>query len=187
MKIHKVLTVIILSFTTFYVSASRADQEGYWSWLFSIERKKEVAPVTDKLYKDECSSCHVDYPPGFLPEQSWEKLLTAKALEDHFGENAELDEETRLHILNYARANSADKSRYKRSKKVMSSLKKGEAPLRIIDVPYIKEKHKDIPKNLITSKEVKSLSYCDKCHKKTAKGIYDDDAVYIPGHGYADF
>lgn len=183
----KTLAIIIVSILCFYATAGNAEQESYWSWLFSLERKKEVAPVRDQVYKDECSECHLDYPTGFLPEASWEKLLSARALEDHFGENAELDEETRVHILSYARANSADKSRYKRSRKVMASLSEGEAPLRITEVLYIKEKHEEIPEKLITSAKVKSLSYCDKCHRKTSDGNYDNDTVYIPGHGYPDY
>ncbi len=183
----KTLAIIAVSILGLYATSGHAEQESYWSWLISLDRKKEVAPVQDQVYKDECSECHLDYPTGFLPEASWEKLLSASALEDHFGENAELDEETRLYILSYARANSADKSRYKRSRKVMASLEEGAAPLRITEVLYIKEKHEEIPENLITSTEVKSLSYCDRCHQKTSDGNYDNDTVYIAGYGYPDY
>ena len=58
------------------------------------------------------------------------------------------------------------------------------APLRIIEVPYIKRKHNEIPEKLVKgNSKVKSLSYCDKCHQKADANSFDDDTVNIPGHG----
>lgn len=158
--------------------------DDFFAWLLSFDRKKEVDPVSDSTHKEECGSCHFPYQPGLLPERSWQKLLEAKALEDHFGENAELDEDTRTHILEFLVANSADKSLYKRSRKIMTSLRGDDAPMRITEVPYIKRKHHEIPAKLIKQNpKVKSLSYCDNCHKKADKAIFDDDTVNIPGYG----
>ena len=164
----------------------QAEQESYWSWLFSFERKKEIAPVTDKLYIEECGACHFPYQPGWLPEASWKKLLTAKALEHHFDENAELDEESRLAILKLLVENSAEKSRYKRSKKIMASLEEGETPFRISETLYIKNKHLEVIEKVIKeSDKLNSLSYCDKCHQKAKDADFDDDTVHIPG--FPDF
>lgn len=158
--------------------------EGFFASFFSLERKNEVAIVTDNDYIEECGSCHFAYQPGLLPEASWRKLMAADALEDHFGDNAELDEDVRNHIEDILINASADKSRYKRSKKIMASLRDDKAPIRIINVPYIKRKHHEIPDNLVKGNEqVKSLSYCNKCHTKAAAGNFDDDAVVIPGYG----
>ena len=162
---------------------SHAD-DGFFSSFFSLERKSEVAVVSDKYYVEECGSCHFPYQPGLLPEGSWRKLMDTKALEDHFGDNAELDESLRTHILDVLVKASADKSNYKRSKKIMASLRDDETPLRIIEIPYIKNKHHEIPVKLIKENpKVKSLSYCNKCHQKANEGNYDDDTVVIPGHG----
>ena len=98
------------------IPVSQADDNGFFSFF---SHKKEVVPMTDASYNKECGSCHFAYQPGFLPEGSWRKLMEAKALADHFGENAELDEQTRAHILQLLVTNSADKSSHKRSKKVM--------------------------------------------------------------------
>jgi hypothetical protein len=159
---------------------SQADDDGFFSFF---SRHKEIVPMTDASYNKECGSCHFPYQAGLLPEGSWRKLMEAKALADHFGENAELDEQTRSHILKVLVDNSADKSSYKRSKKVMGSLESGATPLRITEVPYIKEKHDEVPQKLIKQPKVKSLSYCDKCHMKADEGNYDDDTVVIPDHG----
>jgi cytochrome c553 len=170
------LTVVVWS-----GAAYAADDAASW-WL-SFERKKEVAPAADATYAKECGACHFAYQPGLLPERSWRKLLAADALADHFGDNAELDEPKRTAILDFLVANAADKSYYKRSKKIVLSLRADEAPLRITDVPYIRRKHHEIPENLIKAEQVKSLSMCDACHQRADQGNYDDDTVRIPGYG----
>lgn len=186
MNYPKIVLIVLISLVSF--SAAQAEEESYWSWMFSIERKKEIAPISDKVYEDECGSCHFAYQPGWLPEASWRKLMEPKALEDHFKENAELDDETRKRLLDILIANSADKSRYKRSKKIMVSLAEGGAPLRITETPYIKSKHQEVYDEVVSkSSKVKSLSYCDKCHQKAKDADFDDDSVYIPGFGYNDW
>ena len=78
-----------------------------------------------------------------MPSKSWAKLLDEKALNDHFGENASLDKDTLKTIYTYAMDNAADKSYYKRSRKIAHATEDGEAPLRITEVRYIKRKHHD--------------------------------------------
>lgn len=159
--------------------------ESFSDWLFSFKRMKEVAPVSDATYNKECGSCHFPYQPGLLPAASWQKLLDAKALEDHFGDNAELDDATRKHVLDFAVDHAADNSYYKRSRKIMSSLRNNEAPLRIMAVPYIEDLHESIPSKLVKNNpQVKSFSNCNKCHQRASAGIFDDDTVSIPSHGY---
>jgi len=185
MKKNFINLVLISLVTLSGGSVAYAEQESYWSWLFALQRQKEVAPITDKVYADECGSCHFAYQPGWLPEASWRKLMDPKALENHFKENAELDEQTRKNLLDILVANSADKSRFKRSKKIMASLGEGDAPLRITETPYIKSKHEEVYEEVVSKGgKVKSLSYCDKCHQKAKDADFDDDTVYIPGHGY---
>ncbi len=174
------ILLVISGISISSVSAS----ESFFDWLLTTESRNEIKPMQNELYNEECSDCHFPYQAGLLPAKSWQRLLDPKALEDHFGDNAELDEETRVAILNALIAESADKSRYKRSKKIVASLTEKSAPLRITEVPYIKRKHHDIPDRLITGNDkVKSLSFCDACHQQADKGIYDDDSVNIPGHG----
>jgi hypothetical protein len=180
--------IVFMLFLAFPVMAS-ADDDLYelWSWLKSFDSYKGVNVVQSEVYKEECGSCHFAYQPGLLPQRSWIKLLTATALEDHFGENAELDEETLAEIKSYALDNAADDAYFKRSKKMMASLADDEAPLRITEVRYFKRKHAEIPEKLIKgNSEVRSLSFCDSCHTAAAKGSFDDDDVYIPGYGRWD-
>ena len=99
-------------------SGSALAEENFWLWLVNFSRQKEVKPVDNKTYKDECGSCHFAYQPGLLPGKSWAKLLDEKALADHFGEDASLDKDTLKTIRDYAMANAAEKSYYKRSRKI---------------------------------------------------------------------
>ena len=180
----KLTTASIIIMLITIIPIASADEESFSSWLFSVDRKKEIAPAEDTTYLEECGACHFAYQPGLLPKASWKKIMQANALEDHFNENAELDEETRKYIEQYLVANSADKSRYKRSRKIMASLKDGQAPMRITEVPYIIDKHHEIPKKLITGNDkVKALSFCDKCHQDAKSGNFEEDSVKIPGHG----
>jgi len=183
MNKHFTLTIIGAILLAGGVSTASAE-EGFFSWLTSYSRQKEIAPMTDAVYNKECGSCHFPYQPGLLPEASWRQLMEPKAMGQHFGDSAELDEATRVHILNLMVAESADKSYRKRSRKIMASLGTDIAPKRITDVPYIKGKHDEIPEALTKKNDqVKSLSYCNKCHQKAAEGIFDDDTVVIPGKG----
>lgn len=182
MKTRHWIKVFLLT-GLFVLSGSAAAGDNFGSWLFSIERKNEIAPVKDDTYIEECGSCHFPYQPGLLPAASWKKLLDAKALEDHFGENAELGNEMRMRLLTFLEQNAADQSYYKRSRKIMASLH-GQAPLRITQVPYIQDKHEELEdKHVKNNPDVRSLSYCDACHREIEQGRYDDDTVKIPGFG----
>lgn len=149
------------------------------------QRSVGVAPVSSPIYKEECSSCHMAYSPGLLPARSWKKIMTG--LENHFGDNAELDAETLKNISEFLVTNSADNSEYRRSRKIMRSLSDNDAPIRISETPYIRNKHDEIPDRLIKgNKKVNSLANCNSCHAKAEQGLYSEHGVNIPGYGRWD-
>ena len=179
----KMKAAVLLAGAMFLSSGVAVAEENFGLWLVKLTSQKEVKAVSNPTYAEECGSCHFAYPPGLLPSKSWEKLLNEKALADHFGDNAELDTDTLKTISDYAMENAADKSFYKRSRKIALATKDGDAPLRITEVRYIKRKHHDIPEKMIKgNKDVKSLSYCDACHTQADKGSFDEDAVKIPNY-----
>ena len=183
-KINAIVFVSMLSLLTIPNAASA---ESFFSWLFDFSRTKGVEPVSNENHQEECSSCHFAYQPGLLTGDAWHNLMQANKLENHFDENAELDEEVRIELLTYLKENAAENSYYKRSRQITQSLRGEEIPERITDVRYIRRKHHEIPDNLITGNEdVRSLSYCDTCHTKAEFGVYDDDTVNIPNHGAWD-
>ena len=164
-------------------SAYAVADESFWHWMTNFNREKGVKPVTDRIYLEECGGCHFAYQPGLLPARSWDALLNKEALRKHFGANAELDDDTLKEIHDYAVDNAADKSWYKRSRKIAVATETGPAPLRITGLLYISRKHEEIPEKMIKgNKGVKSLSFCDKCHTEAAQGVYDADTVNIPNY-----
>ena len=169
------------------LASSAFSEESLTSWLFTYDRMKEFRPVDHDAYAEECGACHFAYPPGLLTEASWKKLLNNAALEDHFGENAELDEAVLADIQTYVLANSAEKSYYKRSRKITHSVAGREAPLRITEVPYIKRKHHEVLEHkqmVVNNPDVKSFSNCNACHTKAEQAVFDDDTVKIPNFDY---
>lgn len=157
--------------------------EDFASWLLNFQRTKEVKPVANKTYQSECGDCHFAYQPGLLPAKSWEKLLNTDALRKHFGVNAEIEKDALQEVYDYAIENAADKSYYKRSRKIAHATAEGDAPLRITELHYIDRKHQHIPEKMVKGNvNVKSLSYCDKCHTQASQGVFDNDTVSIPNY-----
>ncbi len=154
--------------------------DGIFSKLFS--KRLDVAPIKNKIYKEECGSCHFAYQPGLLPSRSWKKMMGD--LENHFEENAELESETQTALTRYLVENSADDSNYKRSIRIMNSLNKNSTPLRITKTPYFIRKHDEIPRRLVQDNpKLGSFSKCAACHINAEKGSYEEDDVRIPGVG----
>jgi hypothetical protein len=182
-KVTLLLLAALSMNCSYAIAGGIFNDDEFIEWLFNFQRTKGVKPVDDKQYQDECGACHFAYQPGLLPARSWETLLTEEALRKHFGVNAELDDDTLKAILKYAMKNAADKSWYKRSRKIAVATAEGPAPLRITGLRYISRKHQDIPERMIKGNAgVKSLSYCDKCHTQAAQGVYDADTVNIPSY-----
>jgi hypothetical protein len=133
-------------------------------------------------YIEECSACHMAYPPQLLPADSWHKMMTN--LDDHFGENAELDVETAQVIEGYLRE-STDNSKHQ-YRKLFRNLD-NKSPLRITELPYFIRKHDEIPaKFLVDNDKLSSFSQCSACHKNAEKGRFNEDDVSIPGYGSWD-
>ena len=65
-----------------------------------------IPPVDHPATGEECSACHMAYPPSLLPARSWSAIMTG--LDDHFGENAMLDEATRAEIEAYLTGAAGD-------------------------------------------------------------------------------
>jgi hypothetical protein len=133
--------------------------------------------VNNQTYIDECGASHLAYQPELLPSGSWDKILNSLA--DHFGEDIDLDPESKRIITEYLKTNSAEHSRAKRSVKIMRSLG-SNTPMRITDLSYIQEKHRKISQDVLQRESIGSLSNCLTCHTTAEKGIYDDDNVTIP-------
>lgn len=137
------------------------------------------------LYKNECASCHMAYPPELLPARSWQAILNR--LDRHFGDNASLDPVTLKTLGQYLQTHSADAVATRRSRRVLRSIPADNTPLRISQVPYIQHKHREIPTRYIRANpQVKSLSHCVACHQGAERGVFSEHSVRIPGYGRWD-
>jgi hypothetical protein len=134
--------------------------------------------VTNVKWKSECSSCHMLYHPGLLPEKSWNKIISG--LDNHFGENAGLDAATRDEISNFLTMNSADKQSNRRSKRIIQSIPTSATPLRITETRYFTSRHDELSAATFKRKSIGSASNCVACHKNAEKGDFSESQVKIP-------
>lgn len=137
-----------------------------------------VTEKPNKAWQSECSSCHTLFHPTLLPAASWEKIMAD--LEDHFGDNASLDENTRKEVLEFLVSSSAEHSTSEAPQKLLRSIKKGDVPIQITEIAYWKRKHSEIPSDVFKRKTVKSKSNCIACHPGAEVGSFEDADISIP-------
>jgi hypothetical protein len=126
-------------------------------------------------YRNECGDCHMAYPPNMLSRDSWRGVMAS--LENHFGDNAELDAETAGEIGSFLDRHAA---------RTMDGAGTGR-PARITETRWFRAQHHEIPARMVTNNPgVKSFSRCEACHTRAAEGGFDEHDVRIPGYGYWD-
>ncbi len=136
-------------------------------------------------YKTECGECHMAYPPGLLPARSWTRIM--QTLDDHYSDNAELDQEVARAIEQYLMTHGADSSGKYRSGKWARSIKQNAVPLRISELSYFEHEHDDLGKRMVADNpEVLSFSNCNACHKKAEQGSFRERDINIPNYGEWD-
>lgn len=139
---------------------------------------RSLPQVSNAKWKTECSSCHMAYHPGLLPERSWKKMMAG--LDKHFGENAALDAATAAEIEQFLVVNSADKQPGRRSQRILQSIPANAAPLRISETDYFLSKHDEISPATFKRKSIASAANCAACHQGAEKGDFSERLVKIP-------
>ena len=139
----------------------------------SANADERVAPVTDPVVKKECGSCHMVFPPQFLPKRSWQKIV--ETLSDHFGENASLGETEQKAVLDYLLSHAADSPNAGREgRKFGTSIPQADTPLRITETPRWVKEHREVKAEKWKNPNVKSKANCLGCHKGAEQGVYED-------------
>ena len=173
--------VMVASVTLAVSNIAFADRDEEGRGFF--KRTGTVPAVSSKLYAAECGSCHFAYQPGWLPARSWKKIMGT--LDQHFGENAELDQKSGESITNYLVAEAADVKPNRKSRKILRSIAESEAPMRISTLHYIEHKHDELSRRHIEGNpKVGSRANCAACHTEAEKGYFNEHGVNIPGYGY---
>lgn len=119
-------------------------------------------------YTQECAACHVAYPPGLLPAESWRRLTST--LNRHYGTDASLDAATLSQLSPWLAANAGT---YRRVR---------EAPPddRITKSSWFLRKHHEVAPSVWKRPSVKSPSNCEACHGQAAQGDFNEHKVRIP-------
>lgn len=121
---------------------------------------------SEAIWKKECSSCHIAYPPRFLTADNWQGLM--KSLNNHFGSNAELDVEDNLKIVEYLKLHAGNGNKHHAS------------TLRISDTYWFKREHHEISRKTWDIPSIKSPANCTSCHINAERGDWSERGVRIP-------
>ena len=133
------------------------------------KRTSRLPAQINAAWKQECSSCHVAYPPGLLPQESWRRIMAG--LDQHFGENASLPHQTVSEISAFLTGNAADAGRREQG---------GAVPLRITETAWFKREHDEIGAAVWKRQSVGSPANCAACHRQAEQGVFNEHGVKIP-------
>jgi hypothetical protein len=109
-----------------------------------------------------------------LPKKSWEIMMSD--LENHFGDDASIDEEANKNILAYLIKNSAENSSMESSWNFLNSIGDKDI-IAMSNTIFWKETHKDIDKELYNHKDIKNKANCKACHSDIEKGLIEDENI----------
>lgn len=120
-------------------------------------------------YQQECSACHVAYPPKLLSVASWRTVMSG--LDKHFGSDASLDAATQADILHFLEQNAGKRE---------TSLN-GKPQLRITETSWFVQEHSgELPRNIWKHPAVKSAANCAACHTAAEKGNFSERTLRLP-------
>ena len=132
--------------------------------------------VEHELFYGECISCHTLFPPFLLDEKSWVYIMDN--LENHFRDDASLEQEDinaiKKYLVNYSAKNSTKESAYHMYK----SLENKEI-IAITKSSYWKKRHKSINKKVLQENNITKQSDCKSCHKNIENGLLNDKDIKI--------
>ncbi|MBI3381371.1 MAG: diheme cytochrome c [Aquabacterium sp.] len=143
---------LLLAFTSFTVHADDDEHEG-----------RARIPLLPK-YQQECSACHVAYPPGMLPAASWQRLMNG--LPKHFGTDASLDAATTKALSTWLTANAGSRSAPPQDRITQSS--------------WFLHEHDEVPTRTWQRVSIKSPANCAACHTRADQGDFNERFIRIP-------
>lgn len=135
-------------------------------------------PVAELLpaFASECTDCHMAYHPSLLTENAWMQLL--EQLDDHFGEDASIDESTVAEIRTWLAGHSAETVDTAPSSLIVTA--DPAAPYAISRTSAWRELHKDIGDDLFQRSVIGSKSNCIACHADAETGLFSPFQLSIP-------
>jgi len=116
----------------------------------------------------ECGSCHLAFPAGMLPAESWKRIMNS--LPRHFGTDASVDAATRASIEKTLVAGAATSGR--------AAMPPPED--RITRGNWFVRKHHEVSASVWSRPAIKSAANCGACHTRADQGDFNEHAVRIP-------
>lgn len=134
--------------------------------LPALADKMRLPATPNAAWQEECTSCHIGYPPSLLSAENWRQMMGG--LDRHFGANAQLDARTRDGIQAFLERNASSKDTRR------------SPSLRISETPWFVRKHDEVPARAWSDPSVKSAANCSACHRDAEKGNYNEHEVVLP-------
>jgi hypothetical protein len=145
--------------------------------------KRDMGPNASPVYEKECGGCHFAFQAGWLPERSWRSIMGS--LDQHFNASVRLPGTTRDQLVGYLVANSADRLQNLRSVQVIASLRDGEVPKAVTQVPYVSGIHGGFLDPAFRGQpRVESLVNCTSCHVGAAAGAFSSVQYVITDEAF---
>jgi Dihaem cytochrome c len=157
-KFTRIIALVLLLISV-SISASRADDD---------DEESGLPLALNAKWKEECSGCHIAYPPRFLSAQSWRAVMSG--LDKHFGSDASLDAATTQEITAFLEKNADQRKRATSGKPI----------LRISEMRWFKSEHDEVSARTWKNPKVKSPANCGACHTQADMGDFSERNVRIP-------
>ncbi len=122
----------------------------------------------------ECGTCHIAYPPGMLPTDSWRKIMAG--LETHFGLDASLTAEENEEITAFLVDNSSE---YWGAEPVPLG---NTDSMRITKTDWFQRKHNSyvVSPDIWENPAVKHPANCAACHRQAKCGDFGEQNRRVP-------
>ncbi|NOT70564.1 MAG: cytochrome B [Hyphomicrobium sp.] len=127
-------------------------------------------------YVKECGSCHSAHHPSVASRATWSAVMAG--LDDHFGDNAALDQPVADEIRSYLMANASEAWDTAAANVLRAA--NPQAPLRITETSAWKSIHADIAASTFKRTGVGSKANCSNCHQDAAHGRFAPRGISIP-------
>ncbi|MDX8381397.1 MAG: hypothetical protein R8M14_04725 [Ghiorsea sp.] len=181
-KVFWLLMVGVVLFGVLAATRTIWQDPAKMTYLYDYIPKTNILPEEKSLaYEQSCAGCHMLYAPSTLPARSWKKLMSG--LNNHFGDEAEVEPKVNQEVSAYLQANAADKVENGYAQPMLNLLKDDDTPLRISGTRFFRLTHDLLrPEMVEGNPDVKTMARCEVCHAEAKEGRFNRFAVRIPNY-----
>lgn len=123
-----------------------------------------IAADAALIWRNECSGCHMAFPPGLLPGAAWAAHMDT--LDNHFGTKVSLGAREEEKIRRFLMLVSSNNHR------PVEGQITAEEPPRITQTRWFKRQHRQVGAEAFTQGAVRSPANCAGCHSAIGRGSY---------------